>query len=167
MGHSPRNLPGAHERGVVMLVVLILLLLVTIVGFSVMEISSSQVKMAVNREGREVSFQGAESAIETVADDEQQLVDAFVAGLGKLTSDDPDSITWPTVEVSYDADSDLSLSVETRYTGDIPALGNDLVIGSPGLRSLHFELRASAARDAEKFDSIHVQGISRFAPRLD
>ncbi|MDP4789715.1 MAG: PilX N-terminal domain-containing pilus assembly protein, partial [Haliea sp.] len=75
MGHSPRNLPGAHERGVVMLVVLILLLLVTIVGFSVMEISSSQVKMAVNREGREVSFQGAESAIETVADDEQQLVD--------------------------------------------------------------------------------------------
>ena len=166
MGHSPRNLPGAHERGVVMLVVLILLLLVTIVGFSVMEISSSQVKMAVNREGREVSFQGAESAIETVADDEQQLVDAFVAGLGKLTSDDPDSITWPTVEVSYDADSDLSLSVETRYIGDIPPLGNDLVLGK-GLRSLHFELRASAARDAEKFDSIHVQGISRFAPRLD
>ena len=165
MGHSPRNLPGAHERGVVMLVVLILLLLVTIVGFSVMEISSSQVKMAVNREGREVSFQGAESAIETVTDDEQQFRDAYNAGRGKL--DDPGSIAWPTVEVSYDADSDLSLSVETRYTGDIPALGNDLVIGSPGLRSLHFELRASAARDAEKFDSIHVQGISRFAPRLD
>lgn len=167
MENMRSNGNGLREQGVVMLVVLVLLLLTTTLSFSVMEISSAQVKTATTREGREISFQGAESAIETVVNDDQELVRAFIAGLGKANSEDPASIGWPAVQMTYDADTELSLSVETRYAGDIPVLGNDLVIGSPGLRSLHFELRASATRDNEKFDSIHVQGIRRLAPRLN
>lgn len=154
-----------QQRGVVLLVVLLLLLLTTIIGFSVMETSSLEAKMAVARQGREVSFQAAESALEEAKMDQAFLVDAFVAGLnGALL--DPNSVPWPEQAYSYPGDAALAGLVETRYLDEIPALGNDIVIGNPGLRSLHFELRAAVSRNDEKFDSLHVQGVKRFAPKL-
>lgn len=156
---------AGNEGGVVLLVVLLLLLLTTIIGFSVMETSSLEAKMAVARQGREVSFQAAESALEQARNDQAFLVDAFVAGLnGALL--DPNSVPWPEQSYSYAGDAALAGTVETRYVDEIPALGNDIVIDNPGLRSLHFELRAEIARANEKFDSLHVQGIKRFAPKL-
>ena len=155
----------ARERGVVLLVVLVLLLLTTIIGFSVMETSSLEAKMAVAREGREVSFQAAESALDQARNDQAFLVNAFVAGLDGALQD-PNSVPWPEQAYSFDGDATLAGAVETRYVDEIPALGNDIVIDNPGLRSLHFELRAEVTRANEKFDSLHVQGIKRFAPKL-
>lgn len=162
---APMARPPREQRGVVLLVVLILLLLTTVISFVVMETSSLESRMAVAREGREVSFQAAESALNQARSDQAFLVNAFVAGLnGALI--DPNSVPWPTRSYSYGADAALNGNVETRYVDEIPALGNDIVIGNPGLRSLHFELRAAIQRGDEKYDSNHIQGIKRFAPKL-
>jgi hypothetical protein len=130
-----------------------------------METSSLEAKMAVARQGREVSFQAAESAIDQAKNDQGFLITSFVAGLnGALV--DPNSVPWPEQNYNFDGDVSLAGTVETRYIDEIPALGNDIVIENPGLRSLHFELRALITRPDDKYDSLHVQGIKRFAPKL-
>jgi hypothetical protein len=139
-------------------VVLMLLLLTTIVGYQVMETSSLEARMAVAREGKEVSFQGAESIIDQAKNNEALLIDSFVAALG--------GGAWPTLVYTFDGDAALGGTVEVRYIDEIATLGNDLVLGNPGLRSLHFELRADTGRLDDRFDSIHIQGIKRFAPKL-
>ena len=146
------------QRGVVLPLVLVLLLLTTIVGYQVMETSSLEARMAVAREAKELSFQAAEAAIEQARNNEAGLAEAFAAARSA-----PGDSAWPVHH--YIFDEDLSGRVEFRYIGEIPALGSDLVIGNPGLRSLHFELRASTARSDERFDSEHIQGIKRLAPR--
>lgn len=149
-----------RQQGVVLLVVLILLLLTTIVGYQVMETSTLEARMAVAREGKELSFQAAESVIDQAKNDEGILITAFVAGLA------PGFPTWPQEPDYLPLPGDLTGSVEVRYIDEIPTLGNDLVIGNPGLRSLHFELRSAARRNDDRFDSEHIQGIKRFAPKL-
>jgi hypothetical protein len=139
-------------------VVLMLLLLTTIIGYQVMETSSLEARMAVAREGKEVSFQGAESIIDQAKNNETLLITAFVAGLN--------SGTWPLQTYTYTGDAGLTGNVEVRYIDEIATLGNDLVIGNPGLRSLHFELRALSGRVDDRLDSRHIQGIKRFAPKL-
>ena len=114
--------------------------------------------MAVAREGKEISFQTAESIIDQSKNDEALLVSAFVAALA--------STAWPQQSYSFANDTDLGGDVEVRYIDEVPTLGNDLVIGNPGLRSLHFELRADTGRLDDRFDSSHIQGIKRFAPKL-
>lgn len=162
----------SHQKGVVLLVVLLLLLLTSLVVISAMETSDMEAKMAAARLGREVSFQATESAIDQAKNDGNGLVAAYVAGLDPNSPTQVDSYT-------FTGDADLVASVETRYVAEIPALGNDIVIGSPGLRSLHFDLLANVRRDDDatddadhgaddddRFDSTHQQGIKRFAPKL-
>ncbi len=124
--------------------------------------------MAANRLGTEVSFQAAESMIDQIKNNQAALAAAFVAGL------DPNA---PLHQEDYDAfngDTSLSVSMTIRYAGEVTALGNDIVIGSSGLRSLHFDLLSEVRRDVDTditednsiFDTVHRQGIKRFAPRL-
>lgn len=147
-----------RESGVVLMVVLILLLLTTIVSFQVMETSTMQARMAAAREAKEVSFQAAESLIDQSKNNQDALIQAFVAELS--------SSAWPSLSYTFTQDTDMGGTVEYRYLAEIAALGNDIVIGNPGLRSLHFELRSSTGRADDRFDSLHIQGIKRFAPRL-
>lgn len=161
-----------RQTGVVMLVVMLLLLLTSLVVFSVMQTSDLEAKMSVARLGREISFQAAESAIDQAKNDQSGLVAAYVAGLDPNSPAQIDTYT-------FDGDADLVANVETSYVDEIPALGNDIVIGSPGLRSLHFDLLSEVRRDDDgtddalhatdddnRFDIILRQGIKRFAPKL-
>ena len=54
--HNPR-----HQRGMVLLGSLILLLVITIIGFSVMETSNLEARMATARELKEIAFQTSEA----------------------------------------------------------------------------------------------------------
>ena len=153
-----RPVAVARQEGVVLLVVLMLLLLTTIVGYQVMETSSLEARMAVAREGKEISFQSAESIIDQAKNDESLLVTAFVASIS--------GGAWPEQSYSFTGDAELNGNAEIRYIAEIATLGNDIVIGNPGLRSLHFEIRADAGRTDDRFDSQHIQGIKRFAPKL-
>lgn len=150
--------PRSTQRGVVLLATLMLLLLVTIVTYDVMETSALEARMSVAREGKEVSFQAAESIIDQAKNDQPLLISAYLADLA--------GSTWPQESFTFANDSGLTGTVEVRYRAEISALGNDLVIGNPGLRSLHFELEAETGRGDDRLDSRHVQGIRRFAPKL-
>ncbi|WOJ96489.1 PilX N-terminal domain-containing pilus assembly protein [Congregibacter brevis] len=148
-----------RQDGVVLLVVLMLLLLTTIVGYQVMETSSLEARMAVARQGKEVSFQAAESIIDQSKNDQNLLVLAFIAGLNNSA--------WPeSTAFTFVDDAALAGRAEVRYVDEVATLGNDLVIGNPGLRSLHFEIRAQSGRVDDRFNSQHIQGIKRFAPKL-
>lgn len=149
---------GSRERGAVLLVSLILLLLISLVTYDAMETSTMEAKMAAAREGKEVSFQAAESIIDQTKNDSDVLVNAYIADLA--------GTAWPTQAFSFTSDAGLAGNVEVRYRAEIAALGNDIVIGNPGLRSLHFELRAATGRADDRFDSLHIQGVRRFAPKL-
>ena len=154
-----RRAPGAaRQGGAALLVVLLLLLLVTVVTYDTMETSSLEARMAVAREGKEISFQAAEAIIDQAKNEQLLLEDAYAAHLA--------SGTWPQRSYTFADDAGLNGNVEVRYRAEIASLGNDIVIGNPGLRSVHFELRAVAGRADDRLDSRHVQGIRRFAPKL-
>lgn len=154
-----RRFARGRQEGVVLLVVLMLLLLTTIVGYQVMETSSLEARMAVARQGKEVSFQAAESIIDQSKNDQNLLVLAFIAGLNNSV--------WPnSTAFTFVDDAALAGRAEVRYIDEVATLGNDLVIGNPGLRSLHFEIRAQSGRVDDRFNSQHIQGIKRFAPKL-
>lgn len=155
---NPPVISMARQDGVVLVVVLLLLLLTTIVGYQVLETSSLEARMAVAREGKEVSFQSSESIIDQAKNDEGLLVQSFVSALAGGAP--------PTQTYAFTGEAALNGTVEVRYIAEIATLGNDLVIGNPGLRSLHFELRAETTRGDDRFDSEHIQGIKRFAPKL-
>ena len=118
--------------------------------------------MAVAREGKEISFQSAEAVLDRSKNNQALLIDAYSASEFGGGAPSPQA-------VSFDTDAALGGSIGARYIGEIPALGNDLVIGKPGLRSLHFELEAEVRRSNDVFDrfeSNHTQGIKRFAPKI-
>ena len=157
-----------RQQGVVLLVVLMLLLLTTIIGFQVMETSSLESRMAVARQGQEVSFQGAESMVDQAKNDQNLLVSAFISSQSAGST-----ISWPTEPYSFTGDSTLGGEVTARFIAEVNTVGNDLVIGNTGLRSLHFDLRAeatrvdpTAGRIDDRFDAVHIQGMKRFAPKL-
>ena len=155
---TARNVVGAREQGAALLVVLLLLVLVTIVSYDAMETSSLEARMAVAREGKEISFQAAEAIIDQAKNDPTLLEGAYAAQLS--------GGSWPTSSYSFADAPGLSGNAEVRYRAEIASLGNDIVIGNPGLRSVHFEVRASASRGDDRLDSEHIQGIRRFAPKL-
>ncbi|MFV0478308.1 MAG: hypothetical protein ACK5ME_10795 [Parahaliea sp.] len=166
MNHRMQN---NRQSGVVLLAVLLLLLLSSLIIFSVMETSELEVKMVAAAQGRQLSFQGAESAIDWAKDDGNNLINAFINAL------DPNA---PAFEVAYaQTDSNLRSSVQTRYQGEVIALGSSIELGSPGLRNLHFGLTSTVRRDDDavddddhvdddsRFAATHRQGIKRYAPK--
>ncbi len=150
------------QQGVVLIAVLLLLLLTSIVVFSAMGTSDLEAKMAAARLGQETSFQATESSIDVAKNDGDALVAAYINGL--------DATATPySADAELDDYAGLSGTVTTRYRGEALALGNDIVIGSAGLRSLHFEIVSEVDRDGDdtdRFDSIHRQGIRRYAPKV-
>ncbi|MEO0436025.1 MAG: PilX N-terminal domain-containing pilus assembly protein [Pseudomonadota bacterium] len=159
--------PRAGQQGVVLLVVLVLLLLTTIVGFQVMETSSLETRMAVARQGQEVTFQAMESVIDQAKNDQDLLVQAFASSLA--SPNDPNAVTQ---DYNFTGDTQLQGDASLFYVDEIATLGNDLVIGNAGLRSLHFEIRAEGGRQVSagslqnnRFDALHLQGMKRFAPK--
>lgn len=150
---------GLHMRqrqeGVVLLVVLMLLLLTTVVGFEVMETSSLESRMAVAREGKEISFQAAESIIDQNKSDLALASGAYFAAI--------DSTARP--ERSFATvlnDPDMSGELEARFVADFDAIGWELGTQVGVL----YELRVEAGRGDDRFDSIHTQGLARLAPNL-
>ncbi len=152
-----------RQDGVVLIVVLLMLLLTSIVVFSSMQTSDLEAKMAAARLGQEVSFQAAESAIDEAKNDGAALVRAYQAG---FTGVQP---TLQGVDLDGYPANELSGQAVTRYAGEGIALGNDISLGGAGLRSLHFEVRSEINRvgdNTDRFDSIHRQGIRRYAPKI-
>ena len=150
------------QRGAVLLVVLLLLLLTTIVGYQVMETSSLEARMAVAREGKELSFQAVESMIAEMKNDTVLLSQAYINGLVDEAAGNPATAASPATPIDFPGD--LEGNVDVFYREAMLPKGYAATIGANTLRSVRFELRARATRGDDRFNSEHIQGIKRLTP---
>lgn len=159
-----------RQDGAVLIGALILLLVITIVGFSVMETSNLESKMATARELKEISFQTAEAIIGdtlTIANLDY-LAKAFGA---KLT--DPNDPTWPKETYSYSGYDygarklAVTGTSEMRYLTNASTVGYSIRKGSSGIETYYYELEANSSLGSTNIANSHTQGVYVEAPRLN
>ena len=146
------------QRGAVLLVALILLLVTTFVGFLTMETSNLESKMATTREVKEQTFQAAEASIEFALDDLPMISAAYVEGL-KTTP------TWPTDTYSF-TDPDIAGGVRVEFLGTAKSMGYSIRKGASGVATYYYEVRGNANRANTNIASVHTQGIYVEGPSL-
>lgn len=147
------------QRGAVLIVALIMLLVTTFVGFSTMETSNLEAKMATARDLKEMTFQTAETSIERGLTDQVLISDALVAGLS--------GSSWPTRDYTYS--TDLTGSVEVIYLGDFITEGFSAKKGDSGssMATLYYTVQAEAERANTNIASRHTQGIYVLQPKAN
>ncbi len=148
------------QRGAVLIVALIMLLVTTFVGFSTMETSNLEAKMATARELKELTFQTAETTIERALDDEPLISDSYIAGLSNSA--------WPTKAYSFD-DNKLNGSVEVAYLGDFITPGFSAKKGDSGssMATIYYTIVGTASRDNTNIESRHTQGFYILQPKAN
>ncbi len=153
--------PKNRQSGAVLLVALILLTITTFVGFSSMETSLLENKMATSRMLSEQVFQAAETAIEEVIDDQGYLSTAYTQWLAGGTD-------WPAKTHSYSAedahDNDLQTTTTVQCLGEGPGYGGTADSDPDGSGSqrgvIYYSIQATASRQGTNPGSTHEQGIS-------
>lgn len=163
---------GRRQSGAVLLVSLLLLLLITLVGFTMMDTSNLQMKMANTKELKAISFQAAESIVDESLT-EPAAIDMLGAALNAhfADSDDP---AWPTktdyAYTGYDTgqrDVSAGGSSETRFLGTASTIGYSIRKGSSGIETYYYEVEADANTANPNIGSTHIQGVFVGAPRLN
>jgi type IV pilus assembly protein PilX len=160
---------GNRERGAVLLVSLLILLLVTIVGFATMETSNLEVKMSTAREMKEISFQTAESILEEAASDYDYLGSAYTAFLR-----DPNDPQWPAKTDhslnGYDSgyrELDAGGESKMKYITNTSTAGYSIRKGAAGVDTYYYEVEATSELSNENISNTHVQGVYVEAPRVN
>jgi len=155
-----------QQRGMVLLASLILLLVITVVGFSVMETSNMEVKMATAKEMKEISFQAAEAIAEVATGDIDYLGEALAADLA--------GSAWPTRSnysfSGYDVGTrqlNVTGSSEMRYITNASTIGYSVRKGSSGLETYYYEAGARTNMVDSNINNVHIQGVYIEAPRVN
>ncbi len=143
------------QEGAVLLVSLILLLITTFVGFSSMETSTLENKMATSRQIKEQTFQTAEMAIEETLDDDARIGAALTLGLTSGGWTDWNAHAWKNNTVM----NDLSANTRIRYLQSAITEGYTIVKGAHGVKTSYYIVQSQATRTDTNITSTHVQGI--------
>lgn len=159
----------SKQDGAVLIVSLLILLLVTIVGFASMETSNLEAKMATSREMKEIAFQTAESIIEEATSDLDYLGRAYTEYLK-----DPNAPSWPTdtthkltgYDVGYRKLSAGGGS-EMRYLTNASTAGYSMRKGAAGLDTYFYEAESTSSMSDSNISNTHVQGVFVEAPRVN
>ena len=132
------------QSGVVLLVSLLILLVITLVGFSVMATSNLEVKMASTKELKAVSYQAAEAIIDEVLT-EPTAVNILGQSLNAYLAD-PNDPSWPNdtgyAYPGYDSGSrNVQAGGEStvRFLGTASTLGYSIRKGSSGIDTYYYE----------------------------
>lgn len=149
--------PG-RQKGVVLIVALLLLLVTTFLGFSSMEISNLETRMATSRELEELVFQTAEAAIETALDDINFISAAYLASLGGSI---PATATY-----TYNWDSALTATAQAVFSTDVATQGYSKRKGAGGIATFYYEIRVTATRTNTNISALHTQGVFVEGPSL-
>ncbi len=152
-----------NQEGAVLLVALLMLLVTTFIGFSAMETSNLQAKMAMSREIKVMTFQTAEVAIERSLGNLGLLSTAFTASL------QPDPV-WPVDPQTFDRDGDgvyeLNTSTTVEFLSTVNTLGYSIRKGASGIATYYYEVVATASLINSNITSVHTQGIYVEGPSL-
>jgi hypothetical protein len=85
-----RGVTGEKDRGMVMILAMVFLLLLTLVATTVMEMSAQEFQMAGNNQFREEAFQRAQAIAEELADDPNNFPVVGTVGYTVCTTTDTD-----------------------------------------------------------------------------
>lgn len=142
-----------------MIVSLIMLLITTFVGFSAMETSNLESKMATSRELQELTFQSAEATIEFALDDLPLLSSAYAVGLQGTNQ-------WPSATYSFD-DTEIVAGAEVQFMNNANSLGYSIRKGASGIATYYYQVIGTAGRNNTNISSVHTQGIFVEGPSLN
>jgi len=145
------------QRGAVLIVALLLLAATTFIGFSTMETSSLQSKMATARELEELTFQAAEAIVEMSLDDLACIGEAHAVGLRGGTD-------WPTRDYAFEHDARIAGGSEVRFIDGATSPGHSLRKGAAGMATYYYEVESTARRTGTHIASTHVQGFYMRGP---
>ena len=117
-GVPMRELYMASQRGAVLLVSMIMLLLITVVGVSAIGISSLDTKMTANSRDRQIAFHAAESGLREA---ESIVLNSGILDEGVTTGYFVDQVDqwWSTVDDAWWTNNAQSVGA---YTGQTPPL---------------------------------------------
>lgn len=155
--NTRRSAPALPQKqeGVVLLLALILLLITTFIGYSVMDTSTMEARMAAIKEGQAQSFQAAESIIAQSLQTTNMVGRARAAHLASSTN--------PKDTYAFSYDTNLSGDATMAYVASTPAYGEDW---TRGFSNQHFELDSEVERTGGRFEAHHTQGVRVLSPTL-
>lgn len=146
-----------RQRGAVLVVSLVVLLVVTLMGLGALETAVFQERMAANAQNKNVAFQDTASLLEDILRDENvlgggvaTLHNAIVRGVGE-----------PGSPTNYNAASPVSAEYVVTYMGeDSPFVGEgqETSLSSPIPRR-RFELRLTTENANTQAGTSHIQGF--------
>lgn len=153
-----------HQRGAVLIVSLIFLLLITFIALTTMSSSTFQTTMATNMQQRASVFRVAESAAE------QSLAEASWSGANNahlIWEGNGRSVAAQRIYTTPSAslvspEYNVSMSATVVYLGD-GALPEDFSFDSQGpkLKNFIYEARGAATTDDGKIATRVIQGVSK------
>ncbi|MBI5449920.1 MAG: hypothetical protein HY940_01035 [Gammaproteobacteria bacterium] len=144
---------GMHQKGVAMLMGLIILLILTLLAVNGVRTTVFEKNMASNSQNQTVMFQAAESAIEGTVNDNSAIVSAL-SGAGVVTR----NFTHNGVA------GGPAISSTATVTGGAsgPAVGYSI----SDFAVYPFTVESSATVGATSSQEKHVQGLQRVGPKL-
>lgn len=151
------------QEGAVLIVALLLLLVTTFIGFSAMEGSNLESKMATAREVKEITFQAAEATIETTLDTPALMGVAYARSLMNMDADDWPG--WPTL--NYTDVSNVTAGGTLSFNSDAYTVGYSIRKGAAGISTYYYEVQATSERDNTNISSTHTQGFFVEGPSLN
>jgi type II secretory pathway pseudopilin PulG len=154
-----------NQRGAVLIVSLVLLLLITMVAVTTISSSTFQTVMVNNAQQREFAFRAAESATEQALDADATLAPAYNTYLRWKGSGNPDDryFTVPSASLSTPMHGVDGLAATVYYMGAGPQpIGESIREGS-GIKKQNaiYEVRGFAKSSDDKLQSQIIQGVSR------
>lgn len=146
-----------RERGAVLMVSLMILLIMTLVSISSVTTSTIEYKLANNSQNQKIAFQAAESAltnmVTTVQDDQTMLLQA--------TSN-------PVTGVNTNLSGGSTMVEGITATAGLRFLGETVAIGSSldKFSAFQFDIEGNATVLADNTTSENHQGIRTIVPKL-
>lgn len=149
-----------RQRGAVLLLAMVFLLITSIIAVASMETSVLERKMSTSRELRELAFQAAEAAVEDALNDINYIGQAYSVGMQNST-------TWPTETLTFAHDEALNASSEVRYLDRAPSSGYSVRKGASGIATYYFEVQATGGRSGTPIERSHIQGFYLEGPNAN
>ena len=143
-----------RQKGAAILITLILLLVSTILGLSVMRDATQEQQLVSNVFFKELSFRGAESASQKIINDTQLLAAALEPS--NHANGLQESVQLPNANVVSGG--------EIRYAGKGIARGFSLGSSSAAFQVYKFNLSGTAEVIGVSATTTIVQGVNRLAP---
>lgn len=166
------NIPSTQmgmrkQRGMALIVGLLILGVVALVSVSAMRGSTTQEQMAANNQNQILTFQAAESAIRTVIGEvagvvdrpagENQNVFSQAIALGAATPNPP---TRTLTNLGSGAESIATVT----YGGTAPSPGFSLDVSAGSVVAHQFTITSVGSIDSTGAEATHIQGVERAGP---